>query len=246
MAETQPFPYQFRLAEPAVFVEMYLPKKISYQGELYDILEIGFDFDGIVDYFQTLTVLEKNRIKSLLTGYPELYQVLDSPDFNTRVERMKPVFCGYSMYEVDGVFFDSKVAKERRKNRDRRYKDLIAEERVQVVRFMLRPELEEFFDTVLNIKREEKPQEYHTLVMLCFELINLTHTDRMSRYEKGDERYKIAEYIDDWVIDTALFMFGFVMYRICEKMEKLYSDYTQPPQQEIWVTSLWYSPFAYF
>jgi len=49
---------------------------------------------------------------------------------------MKQVCFGYSMYEVDGVvFIDRSEAKKRIGEGNIKYKDLIGEDKVQIIRF---------------------------------------------------------------------------------------------------------------
>jgi len=105
MAEQKMFPYKFNTIESAMFVEIYLPKKIRYQGVLYKSLRTGFDFKKVKDHLKNPD--EFMMIGEFLEDYEvlnELYKSEDSLAIQKRVDDMEETFYGYSMYEVDGVF----------------------------------------------------------------------------------------------------------------------------------------------
>src|SRR5690349_15140049 len=116
-------PYEFSPSDPGVLVEIYLPKKANFQGTLYDTLVKGFHISNVVDHFKDPR--KGPGIKNLLRRYSDSVRYLEN-----EIECFPPVLFGYSMYEVDGVFFNSS-------------KQEIQEERTQVVRIMFRPDLKE-------------------------------------------------------------------------------------------------------
>ena len=49
----------------------------------------------------------------------------------------------------------------------------------------------------------------------------------------------IKNYLDDWIWDITLFLFGYIVYEICEKIKNLSESGDITPEDEIWVTSFW-------
>src|SRR5262245_1136935 len=90
--------YAFNPSEHGIFVEIYLPKKAEFQRTLYQALTEGFDIEMVRSHFQA----KQERINSFLRGHYSC---------QGRIEGMRQVFYGYSMYEVDGVYYDSKNKK---------------------------------------------------------------------------------------------------------------------------------------
>src|SRR5437899_1227122 len=98
--------YRYQMHDIGVFTEIYLPKKIAYQGILYETLKRGFDFEAVK---RRLMRFAKD-IREFLENYTWLgdYIQLNENSLQALKERFKKVnqlYWGYSMYEVDGVFF---------------------------------------------------------------------------------------------------------------------------------------------
>src|SRR5215831_6943210 len=102
MVESSIFPYHFNSFEPSVFVEIYLPKKIRYQGALYRSLRNGFDFEAVKKHLTTDVPETRRNIEEFLKDYSGIRL----GNIQEKAQKMEPVFCGFSMYEVAGVFFD--------------------------------------------------------------------------------------------------------------------------------------------
>ena len=107
-------PYKTFTAEPGMLVEVYFPKKASYQGQLYAALTAGLDREVVRQYLWQ----HMPRVKHLVR--PNF-----SKPFTERAVDYEQVFHGFSLYEVDGVF---------------RGKDTSYEERTQVLRLLFKPD----------------------------------------------------------------------------------------------------------
>ena len=105
-----PIDYRVTPGQPTVQVEIYLPKKAHYQGVLYRTLTEGFDQKQVEQHFRdhhadiALFLIE--------AGFSDLPIAIRLPE---------NYFTGYSMYEVDGVYFSGGG---------------IVEERTQVIRLL--------------------------------------------------------------------------------------------------------------
>ena len=208
-------PYKFIRSEPGIFVEIYLPKKADFQGTLYDTLIKGFNISKVKNHLRA----KKKSIQKMLETYETLVA-----DYDSFVDELQPIFFGYSMYEVDGVFVGKK--------------NKIYEERTQVIRLLFRPELDKIFT---DNKYKGKEQEIAKI------------TKEYLRTTRSQKEYVIKNQCDDFAIDiiegihlwgdcVGLFLFGYIIYEICAKIsdlcknEKLSWD---EAEEEIWVTSIW-------
>ena len=176
MHSPRPFRYRFNRFEPGLFVEIYLPKKIRYQGALYEALRTGFDIDNVKAHLETEANFE-DMIR-FLQDYKELCDIYkwcirkkSTAKIIERVNRMHRVFYGYSLYEVDGVFFNATKYDQAKKINAKANKKLsigkfIAEENVQVIRIMFMPDINSLFDK-LKIDRysqsEAALKEYYIM-----------------------------------------------------------------------------------
>lgn len=125
--------YVFSRGERGIFAEVYFPKKVAFQGTIFTALEKGYDEKVVKRYF-------KRKIDVLLAELAEYptdifnpyrYGTLQKPKepetaaakVRKRINMYVSPFKGWSMYEVDGVFFKRGRADE---------------ERTQVIRLMFR------------------------------------------------------------------------------------------------------------
>lgn len=214
-------PYKFRRGEAGIFVEIYLPKKPNFQGTLYDTLVKGFRIANVVDHFKDPH--KAPGIKEMLERYKDSVRFLESRE---EIDAFPSVLHGYSMYEVDGVFYNSA-------------RDEIQNDHTQVVRIMFRPDL-------ANLLEKYKADEE------AVKIINRTTKDYL-RYPSNRDDFKAArnltpmqdEVVDQlqrWVNYVGLFLFGFIVYEICEQITRLCSlgqMKWDDAEDEIWVTSLW-------
>ncbi len=204
--------YNFNTAEPGIFVEIYLPKKSYFQGTLYRCLTEGFKLKVVKEFLEG----NEKRVREMFS--PESTYL---NGYSARVSRMRGVFTGYSLYEVDGVFKGDGDSPP-------------FEERTQVVRIMFRPESVMGPDGIAGQKRKELIKGYLR-----------THADR----DLYVEEYRSSEVTDnalaekemlrdliEWEAEVALFLFGFLLRNICDKIQ---TDEDVFDEEEIWVTSFW-------
>jgi hypothetical protein len=129
-----PSSYRFSPSDSSIFAEILLPKRSHFQGVLYETLTAAFSSDEIRNHFSTAEKVAK--IKSLLAEYTTLKPKLISELDNLNPpEPFSPVLKGYSMYEVDGVFQDDELG-------------MPIEERTQVIRIILIPEIEVWYNKI--------------------------------------------------------------------------------------------------
>jgi hypothetical protein len=263
MAGLRKFPYKFNTYDPAIFVEIYLPKKIRYQGVLYKSLRTGFDFKKVKNHLKNPK--EFVLISEFLEDYKglyELYQRGKPEQIKKRVDYMEEMFYGYSMYEVDGVFFN-KIRFMQSKAKDKRIGQFIAEERVQFLRMIFFPNIESILGG-LGIDEEQNRKEFHRMrsfIKRCIASTSSTYESdsiygskmeiERSKYQADLEdnprrntvmdsiarQKEVFDKIRKWIDDVVLFLFGFVMYKICREIGQLHRE-GERPEDEIWITSL--------
>jgi hypothetical protein len=206
--------YDFLPAEGGIVVEIYLPKKIAYQGLLYAALERGFDVRNVKEHFRR----NKARIVKLL---PDRLR----ESYDLRVGRLRQVLNGFSMYEVDGAF------QHRRRHE-------IADERTQCLRLITRPD----YDRLERRFRTANPGRLRTLANEFLrsradaESFIAVNQDELSRRFGIDARTggAIVEAIGNWLDDGSFFLYGYVCYHLAA------ASLRQPRQsreEEILVTS---------
>jgi hypothetical protein len=206
-------------------MEIYLPKKSEYQGILYDTLTSGFRRKNVIAHLRKHLA----DIKELM-GESYVSRIKKPAD----LERMiSPIFYGYSLYEVDGVFFDEA--------------DKVVEERTQVIRLMFR------FDesaVVEKIKGEVNEDQYRICHQVVDDYLNYP-TVKPSFSEVFFDTYlkrwpkeknlllKVIHILELWEFNVAMFVLGFVIFKICEKIKLLHLKRSKKPEDEIWITSFW-------
>jgi len=55
--------------------------------------------------------------------------------------------------------------------------------------------------------------------------------------ERATTKRNIFNKVEKWVDDAALFVFGFLMYKICKEIKELNKEEGERPEDEIWITS---------
>lgn len=126
--------YESLRAEPGILIEVFLPKRNRFQGILYETLEDGFNHEKEDEINNYLKWLQEKDIKPI------------NDDIKVYFET---VLRGYSIYEVDGVFFgDSNGSCHGCAGSDLRKvqfgeKDGECEERTQVIKIIFMPDYEE-------------------------------------------------------------------------------------------------------
>jgi len=207
--------YAFNPSEHGIFVEIYLPKKAEFQGTLYQALTEGFDIEMVRKHFQA----KRERIDAFLQGHYSC---------EGRIETMQQVFYGYSMYEVDGVYYDSKNKKT-------------FEERNQVIRVMFKPNLEGVNLGVLPVDRLQTITKLFVRHAGKTESFPADHPQVYLNVSEAERAMinKLLTYLEAWKYDVALFVLGYIVFEICERIEELGMVKGKDAEEEILVTSFW-------
>jgi len=208
--------YEFTPSEGGIFVEIYLPKRSEYQGTLYEALTEGFKVTKVRDHFRNNGEDVRGFLKD---HYADEYT-------DAKVENMSQVFFGYSMYEVDGVFWDDDIEE-------------IIEERTQVIRIIFRPNFDQIPSDFPHRKKARIVKDYlrysggrENFASEYLENKEVSSEDRLSIK-------RITDYLRAWECEVALFTFGYIVYEICKRIQKINEEQGQKIEKEIWVTSLW-------
>lgn len=210
--------YRVQTGEPGIFVEIYLPKRADFQGRLYDALTRGFDLPAVREHFRDPE--KKDRVRELFRHYDEKLAPEDR-----RLAELREVFFGYSMYEVDGVF-----------RAEREQRPRVQEERNQVLRVIFKPDypaIAEASGATVELVRQIAGERFHGY-RETFDPSLASSKGRSSEPKK-----RAAEEIRRWTEDVAIFLFGYVIYELCERIAELRETGVRRPEEEIWVTSFW-------
>jgi hypothetical protein len=242
MSSQAPFQYQSSgFSEAGIFVELYLPKKAKFQGVLYRTLTEGFNFDLVKEHFLGE---KETQIKRVLKDHSQWR------DYSSEsIKEMVPFYWGYSLYEVDGVFYSKLTSGNKVR--------AIAEERTQVIRIMFLPDLD-----ALAKKLKPNTLEHRDLLDVVKRYLRISGHRRgqyganavdRSLIERLEERndpiivenirngniHVILDSIERWFDDVGLFLFGYVIFEICAELKKLGDANEVDYEEEIWLTSFW-------
>jgi hypothetical protein len=195
--------YVLQKTELGTNVELLLPKKAYYQGVLYDTLTDGFNPEKVTAYLQ-----DPERSTRIM-DYLNAYMTVNKKSYDWYLSKIDKIFKGYSMYEVDGVFYDDES-------------DKIFEECTQVIRMIFRIPHEE-------IKGRFKSSDFEKL-----EIFRVMHEAQLSDlniyHDKKEDKLKY--FISNWVKILTFFIYGYLLFRIQEHILKL-----EDKEYEIWVVS---------
>lgn len=215
--------YQFYPGEGGIFVEIYLPKRADFQGRLYDSLTKGFDLEKVKAHFKSEKAA--NIRKLLLKYYDEIANYTDET-----IDKMETVFWGYSMYEVDGVFYNPEKG--------------IEEERTQVLRVMFLPNIKHLYSN-FRLSDDDRINEDRIRMLVKKYLRSPSNIAAQFKAENtgmNTVELSIVDYLDVWIQNVALFLFGYIVYEICERILELYNEIDTDKdiiENEIWITSFW-------
>lgn len=220
--------YEYHPYDPGIFMEVYLPKKPEYQGILYDTLTQGFHIENVKSQ------LGRNwdRIKEMMSSY---YTV-----GRGHIDEMQQVFYGYSMFEVDGVFFDENLG--------------AIEERTQVIRLMFRLDPAKIENEYLG-NHDEKNWEFIRRVMDDYLSVagTTSATGKQEFIISRIEAYKaqwpelgetveltaraLSTRLRQWELDIVCFVLGYFIYEVCERIKMLHESTGRLLEEEIWITT---------
>lgn len=248
--------YTFTQSERALFAEVYLPKKVVYQGTVFKVLRLGYNAKRVKRYLYEKAEYLLKELKMYQNIFnPYQYDEensgrnLANPPFPTiqeaeqRIEMYASCFKGWSMYEVDGVWisdiYDSNgVLIEA---------DKVYEERTQIVRVMFRlPSAytqeaidAECFDVLRSMLywsiSSQGSLAGHELWDVQREELFIAHhkpwTEKKLAFAK---KYfaPVAREVKKWLDDCALFIFGYLVRQFAANV-----IIKKEEEQEIWVTS---------
>lgn len=217
--------YRYNRYDPGVFMEIYLPKKSEYQGILYDTLTSGFRTKNVITHLKK-HLLDINRLMG--ESYNSKIRKLTDLD-----KMIGPIFYGYSLYEVDGVFFDDA--------------NKVVEERTQVIRLMFRFDVNVLMERIGGKIYEQQHQIAITIVDDYLQSTAVKPSFSELHFESylkkwPDEKAflrKLIKALEAWEFNIAMFVLGFVIFKICEKIKLLHAKNKKKPEDEIWITSFW-------
>ena len=218
----QQFPYQYNVYEPSIFVELYLPKKALYQGALYEALTKGFELDDVRQHFKE----NKDEIIKLMKNY----HIADGLDKRLdEIETLAGFYKGYSMYEVDGVFSADDGT--------------IFEERTQVIRVIFRPDIDVIRRITASMPERKSAKLVKRALQINREDKSILHEQLLSekQIEAEEEQpvKELIEYVNNWKADVGLFLFGYIIFKICHHIERLNQGDPSRMEKEIWMASFW-------
>jgi hypothetical protein len=216
-------PYKFQRGEGGIFVEIYLPKKAEFQGTLYNTLVKGFRVKNIKNHFKDSEKVP--GIKKLLKDFKDSVRFLDTRE---EIDAFPSVLKGYSMFEVEGVFYNSK-------------KRQIQAELTQVISIMFKPDLQKFSQKHKRTKDAAKRINRVTKDYLRFP-DGREEFVKARRRRLGAIEQEVLEHLAKWTNYVGLFLFGYLVYEICEQITKLVGEGAMKwddAEDEIWVTSFW-------
>ena len=176
--------YQFRRGVPALHTEIYLPKKSGFQGALFAALTEGRRPDVIRRHL----IKHLKRVKEILQrDWRELTRRLDRAFIDGLAANIDDIFTGYSMYEVDGVYFAPGS-------------DEPSEVRTQVIRLIFEYPIDEVASDELSRDVREFLQ---------------APASRLTAYQPRDAAHlPQLRHAEEWLERVGVFLFGFILHRI--------------------------------
>jgi hypothetical protein len=206
--------YVSRTSENGVQTEIYLPKKWYFQRFVYDTLINGLKLDHV-----------KKRLSESIQSVNELmtdFAIRPTPAglSESRIWRMRPGFWGYSVYEVDRVFCASVGPGPS-----------VDVQRIQVIRVMFRADVE---DMQRVLEAEGMPTPTEKIKMMIYDLYR-SNSEELEKLPKETGVSIVRQYLEDWLWDIQLFLFGYVIREISDEIRRL-GEHIKPAD-EIWVVS---------
>lgn len=227
-------PYLVRPNEPCIFTEIYLPKKAELQGILYETLTEGFKRQTVIDHFLKANKVKKQRILEMLskgwTVFPSAYPSQKD------IRAFPRLFFGYSTYEVNGVFLKEREDKQYLDDSDDNYE--IIEELTQVIRLIFKYRCFDRPFTEIDFCKASLRDPFSEIGTFKDNYPYLR--DRLT-----PEIERALTELDEWIKYVGLFVFGYVLFVICDKIVRLSKENavqrkpSSIKQDEIWVSSLW-------
>jgi hypothetical protein len=221
--------YRFHNAEIGVMYEIMLPKKIQYQGFLFNALVNGLKTFSFSSYFEE----NKNSVKELFEDFSD-YLIGKRAEVELFDTDYAAIFQGYSMFEVNGVFRHEKS-------------DAFDEELTQIVRVYFLPDYENMYKRFPEFSQIEILRFADNFFSLHKNMYRRLHQffDVFGKADPEDESIKerekvLHDYLNHWVDAVALFVFGYIIHEICKHLGSEYEEKRLSIlEKEIWVSSHW-------
>lgn len=238
--------YLYTPTQRGVFVEVYFPKKVALQATIFTALAKGYNEQTVKKNLKTNARALLRELADYPTDLfdPYRYGKLEKPSVpetslakaRKRIDMYSSPFKGWSMYEVDGVFFDK---------RGRVY-----EERTQVVRLLFRFvntrsarlarqwDCEDILRSIIFFIMRERGQikgetPWDEAAKKRFMETHEALTDPVRQGFAERNFTRIAQEVRKWMDDCSLFTFGYLVRKFSKKVLE-----TARPEEEIWVTGL--------
>jgi hypothetical protein len=233
--------YHFARSQRGLFTEIYFPKRAAYYGTIFDALRHGYEEGRVKKYLRdNLGALpqEFQAFPSLFD--PREYQttrrrktIPSVVEADTRIEMYRSPFKGWSVYSVDGVWFDGQGRP--------------IEEATQVVRVIFRLESSytdkakeaDCLDVLRSILfwvigQQGRPDIHKGWSKAEMRHYLTRHTPwiKHKRVFAQENFTKIAQEVAQWMGDRALFIFCYLVRQFWEQVLKEKMD-----EAEIWVAS---------
>jgi len=185
--------YEFNYGEGGHVLEVYLPKRIAYQGALYGALQLALNDRRAV---KLKRYLRENKARNRRFLPREIWESYDA-----HLADFVNYLAGYSMYEVDGAFYHPAAGVE--------------EERTQVLRLIGQPRLEPLLTGKSDARRG-------ALRLLAKEFLSSRLYAEEFVAQKGspphllrDERALIAA-LDKYLVAWAMLLYGYLVPQVAE------------------------------
>jgi len=205
--------YKFNQAQLVLDVNIFIPKKCHLLHVLNKVIPNGFNVDNIKAHFRSKA--KRTFIRSYFKNYDFLNGITDKD-----IDNIQDIFKGFSTHDVHGGF-------EGQGNK-------IYEETTSVVKIVFIP----FLDDVID----KFPQKKYLIFTTTRDFLELPFGIEPCYDEKLDEPWykETIEYLKNWKRSVGLIVFGYLIYSICDSMEKMMISKKlswEDLEQEIWVTS---------
>ncbi|TSC72492.1 MAG: hypothetical protein G01um101438_576 [Parcubacteria group bacterium Gr01-1014_38] len=234
--------YLFSRSERGIFAEIYFPKRAAYYGAIFNALRHGYDEHEVKTYLRRHVVALLNEFQTFPDLFnPHRYTAArprrtppSTAEALERIDMYQSPFKGWSVYSVDGVFFDAQGEP--------------TEEATQVVRVMFR------FDSSFTEQAAAAGCPDVLRSILFWVISQQGRLDEHKVWSKAEQAQFIARHrpwpkrkrlfaqqhfqaiaseAAKWVDDRALFVFAYLVRKFWGQVveERLY-------EEEIWVINL--------
>jgi hypothetical protein len=154
-------------------------------------------------------IQKRQRIYRLLDDFTEVKNI------DGRIDTIQQLYWQFYMYEVDHVYYDPG--------------ERIVEEKTQIIRMMFFPNLRKFYE----LEPEMDHKKVRALINRAMKL------DSIERKDISEANPRIIEHLNNWIGDVGLFLFGYVVFELCSRIEELSTTERGELEKEIWVSSFW-------